>query len=65
MDQKTYITASGVRFFLIALLHVLRVAYGWEAAIGGYILPMWLSWAGVAISAYLAYSAYQLIQQHR
>ena len=65
MDQKTFTFVSGVIFFLIAVMHVMRLAYGWEAVIGGYILPMWLSWAGAAISAYLAYAAYQLTQRRR
>ena len=60
IDRSTYITISGLIFAAIAVLHALRIAYGWDAVIGGWEVPMWFSWAGVVIAGYLAYSAFTL-----
>ena len=55
MDQKTFISLAGVIFAVVALLHVLRILMGWPAAIGGWAVPMWLSWVGVVVAGGLSY----------
>ena len=60
MDQKTFNGVAGIIFLLIAVLHALRLLYGWGAGIGGWVVPMWFSWAGVVITGYLAWSAFRL-----
>ena len=60
MDRNTYVTVSGVIFAAIAVLHAARSFYGWPAVIGTFAVPMWLSWAALVVSGYLAYAAFQL-----
>lgn len=55
MDQRTYTRLTGVIFLLIAVLHLLRILYGWSAVIGGWAMPLWLSWVALIIGAYLAW----------
>ena len=55
MNHKTYLKTVGSVFLVIAVLHLLRAIYGWEAVINGYTLPMWLSWAAVLLAGFLAY----------
>ena len=55
MNQKTYFTVVSVIFSLIAILHLMRIASGWEAEIGGWMVPMWLSWAVLILAGFLAY----------
>lgn len=55
MNQKVYNCVTGTIFALIALLHLFRVWYGWKAVIGGWPVPMWLSWTAFLLGAYLAY----------
>ena len=62
MNNKSYLSVSGLIFLIIAVLHVLRIVYGWEAVIGGWMLPMWLSWASLVIAGYLSWSAYRLMK---
>ena len=62
MNQKTYLSVSGVIFLIIAVLHVLRIAYGWEAMIGGWMMPIWLSWIALVVSGYLAWTARGLMK---
>jgi len=55
MSQKSYYTITGAVFLIIAILHLLRIVNGWPADIGGFIVPMWLSWIAVLLAGYLAY----------
>lgn len=55
MTHKTYLTLTGAIFLLIAVLHLLRAIYGWDAAIGGWVVPLWLSWVALVVAGYLGY----------
>ena len=58
MTQRTFNTAAGTVFLLVAILHTLRLLFGWQAIIGGWTIPLWVSWAGVVVAGFLAYSAF-------
>ena len=58
MTQRAFNLAAGTLFLIVATLHALRLFFGWHAGIGGWIVPMWISWAGVAVAGFLAYSAF-------
>lgn len=60
MSQRSYITVTGAVFFVIAVLHLLRLLLGWEAVIGGWNVPTWLSGLALVLSGYLAYAAFRL-----
>ena len=55
MDQKTFTIVAGAIFALVALLHVLRILMGWPAVIGGWNVPMWVSWIGLVVAGGLSY----------
>ena len=54
MSQKTFSLVATVIFFLVGLMHALRLCFGWHAEVNGWILPMWVSWVGLVIPLYLA-----------
>ena len=60
MNQRTFTMTVGVVFSLIAVLHALRLLLGWEAVIGGWHVPVWLSWVALALAGYLAYTAFRM-----
>lgn len=55
MDQKTFTIMTGAIFALVALLHVLRILMEWPAMIGGWTVPMWVSWIGLVVAGGLSY----------
>ena len=57
MNQKTFTRIAGLVFSLVAVLHALRLLLKWDAVIGGWTVPMWISWVALAVSGYLAYTA--------
>jgi len=55
MDQKTFTIVAGAIFAIVALLHVLRILMGWPAVIGGWEVPMWVSWIALVVAGGLSY----------
>jgi uncharacterized membrane protein YhaH (DUF805 family) len=55
MNRKSYLLVTAIVFSVIGLLHLLRIILGWEAAIGGWTVPLWLSWLALIVSAVFAY----------
>jgi len=59
MNNKIFLKTVGVIFSLIAVLHFLRLVFGWEAVIGGWMLPTWLSVVALVVALVLAYKAFK------
>lgn len=60
MNKQAYFTVVTTLFSLIALLHILRIVYNWPAQIGGWNVPMWISWLAVVIAGALAYQGFKM-----
>lgn len=52
--KKPFTTIAVGVFGMVALLHMLRLAFGWEVTIQGSVIPMWVSVLGVIIAGGLA-----------
>lgn len=52
--MKPFTTIAVVVFSLIAIAQLLRVALGWEIAINGHLIPLWVSVIVSAIAATIA-----------
>ncbi len=52
--KKPFTTIAVGVFALMALVHILRLAFGWEVTIQGNVVPMWVSVLGVVIAGGLA-----------
>lgn len=55
MNQKIFSLVAGSIFLLVALVHVLRLAFGWTAVIAGWAVPMWVSWIALLIAGFLGF----------
>ena len=55
MDQKTFAIIASAIIAAVALLHLLRIVFGWPAMIGGWTVPMWLSWIGLVVTGGMSY----------
>jgi len=60
MNQKNFLLVAGLIFLLVALVHILRLIFQWEAAVAGIQVPMWISFVGTAVFGYLAYEGLKL-----
>jgi hypothetical protein len=52
--RKPFTLVAAVMFALVALIHLLRVIFGWAVTIVGADVPIWGSVVALAISAILA-----------
>ncbi len=65
MHRRSFSLLAGIIFIIIALLHLLRIIYGWEAVIGGWAIPKWVSWVALIVSGYLGYEGLRLAIKSR
>ena len=55
LNRKTYMTVTATLFLIVAIMHLLRIIFGWPVEIGGLNIPFWVSWLGVLVAGALAY----------
>ena len=60
MKQKQFNGIVGAVFFIIALLHLLRVLFHWEAVVAGRAVSTWVSVVAVLVAGYLSFTAFKL-----
>jgi hypothetical protein len=60
MNLRSFSLVAGIIFTIIALLHLLRIVYGWDAVVGGWAAPKWVSWLALVVAAYLGYEGLRL-----
>ena len=63
MKPRTYALTTGLIFLIIALLHLARLIFGWEAIIGGWAVPNWVSVVALLVAAYLGYEGLKLTRK--
>lgn len=57
-SERNLLRIAGLVFLIVSLLHLTRIAFGWELIIGTAVVPLWLSWVAVLLPAYLSYSSF-------
>lgn len=60
MNGNKYLIVSGAIFGLVACLHLARLVLGWQAQVGGWTVPFWLSWGGLVGAGALCIWAFRL-----
>jgi len=60
---KPFTTFAIVVFSLVAVLHVLRLIFGWEVVINGLVMPMWVSVVGIIVAGGLAVMVWREARQ--
>jgi hypothetical protein len=51
---------AGIIFAVVALLHLARIYMDWPIEIGGWSVPMWISWVGLVVAGGLAFFGLRL-----
>jgi len=59
MSKKDFSLIAGIIFIVIAILHVLRLIMAWPASIGGWNVPMWLSWIALIVAGFLGIQGFK------
>ena len=52
--MKPFTTIAIAVFTLVAIVHLLRLVFGWEVVVTGYVVPVWWSALGLIVAGGLA-----------
>jgi len=52
--KKPFTFLAVLIFALVAIVHVLRLVFGWEVTLNAAVVPMWVSVIGLLIAGALA-----------
>jgi len=63
LSTKPYLVVSGFIFFLVGLLHLVRLFCRWPAQIGAWSIPGWVSYFGLVAAWGLCAWAYRLYRR--
>lgn len=63
MTRKNYYKIVSTLFVVIGALHLLRAVYGWEAVVGGAVIPVWISWVLALLVGYLAVRGFSYVRR--
>jgi hypothetical protein len=58
LRERTYLMVGGVIFTIVGVTHLWRVFTNAALVIAGWEVPFWLSWMGVLVALYLAYTSF-------
>lgn len=61
--MKPFTIFSVLVFSIVSVLHMLRLVFGWEVSVEGWVVPMWISVPGFAVAALLAFMLWR--ESHR
>ncbi len=64
-NERTLLNVAGLVFLAVALVHLVRLAFGWKILLGAVVVPFWVSWCGVFIAGYLSYSSFHFARRRR
>ena len=65
MSQKTFLFTTGVIFFIVAIAHLFRLIFKWNAVIAGWTVPIAISGIALVFAAYLSYEGFRLAAKSR
>lgn len=57
--MKPFTTAAAVFLSLVALIHLFRLALGWEVTVNGIFIPLWASVIACLVTAVLAFKLWR------
>ena len=63
--MQAYIQITGVIFAVVALAHVVRLMLDWPAQVGGWVVPIWISWVAILVAGALCVWALRLAGRAR
>jgi hypothetical protein len=61
--HSAYAIVSSVVFFLIALVHLLRLVLQWDMIINGWYVPTWVSVVAVLVAGFLSFRGFRLFER--
>jgi hypothetical protein len=61
--MKPFTKIAAVIFFIIAIVHILRLMFHWEVTVNGLTVPQWVSIPGFLIPAILSVTLWHEVKK--
>ncbi len=65
ISSQTLFQIFGIIFTIVGALHLLRLLTNFSVVLGGWVVPLWVSYFGVLLAWSLAYSAFFLSRKKK
>lgn len=62
-EERAFHRAAAYVFGIIAIMHLLRLVFGWQFNLFGWATPYWLSGIGAVVAAFLSYASFQITKK--
>ncbi len=59
MDKNKSLLIAAIIFGIVAIIHLLRIIFSWEAVIGSFNVPLYFSYIAVVVAGYLCWAMYK------
>jgi hypothetical protein len=64
-SERTLLLVAGIIFLAMAVGHLAQLALGTHLWLGDFAVPAWISWLGILLAGYLAYSCFHFTRHMR
>jgi len=61
--MRKYITVSGIIFAFVAIMHAIRLIFGWYVQVGTWSIPVWFSWGGLVAAGLMSCWAFSRLKK--
>jgi hypothetical protein len=62
MNTRNFCILATAVFGIVAIFHAARIWMGWPVVIGGWSVPMWVSWIGFIVAAVLSFFGFRNVR---
>lgn len=62
-QERIFHRLTGTIFGIVALIHLLRIIFGWQLDLFGWNTSYWLSGIGAIVAAFLSYISFQIVNK--
>jgi hypothetical protein len=63
--MRAYSITTSLIFFVVAVVHLLRLIGQWNVVIGGWSFPTWASIFAALVAGFLSFAGFRLFQTQR
>ncbi len=63
MTHKNYYIILGCVLGIVSLAHLVRAVFGISLIVGGWSVPIWLSWLAFVVAGYLSYTSFRFVAE--
>ncbi|HEU5114361.1 MAG TPA: hypothetical protein VFT82_01185 [Candidatus Paceibacterota bacterium] len=65
ISHKTYFVIVGLITGAVSVIHLVRIITGFGAVVNNWAVPLWVSWIGFLVTAFVSYASFRFAKTAR